>query len=194
MSEKILIDNMSNDNKDKLSNGIIRKAAQSDLPKLLDVDGECDSIVIMRLKIGKDKLKEALHKRLNESNKEFYVYEIKKNVNNEYNKSEKNNCNKEIAGYATLKLEFPGYKNCELSWIAVKQKYHNKGIGKKLAKFIEKLAKKKGFRNIYAYTSEKGNDKVHQFYKKLKYRKINALEDYYSDGTRAVLYGKSLNE
>ena len=40
MSEKILIDNMSNDNKDKLSNGIIRKAAQSDLPKLLDVDGE----------------------------------------------------------------------------------------------------------------------------------------------------------
>jgi len=180
MSEKILINNMSNDKKDKLSKGVIRKATDKDLPKLLDVDYECDSIVIKRLKLGKDKLKEALHKRFNESNKEFYVYEIANN--------------KEILGYATLKLEFPGYKNCELSWVAVKQKYHNKGIGKKLVKFIEQLVKKKGFRNIYAYTSEKGNENAHEFYKKLGYRKINALEDYYSDGTKAVLYGKMLNE
>ncbi len=169
---------MQNKNKDKLSNGKIRKAAQSDLPKLLDVDCECDSVVIKRLKLGRDELKKALSKRFNEENKEFYVFQQ----------------DNEILGYATLKLEFPGHNNCELSWVAVKRKDHDKGIGRKLVHFIEKIAKKRGFRNIYAYTSEKGNDKVHEFYKKLGYRKINALEDYYSDGTRAVLYGKSLDE
>ena len=170
-----------------IDKGIIRKAINADLPKLADVDCECNSVVINRLMLGRKEIIDALCKRFGEQNKEFYVYEI-------VNESKEGNKNKEILGYATLKLEFPGYKNCELSWIAVRQKYQHKGIGKKLVEFIEALTRKKGFRNIYAYTSEKENDKVQGFYNRLEYKRINAFEDYYSDGTRAVLFGKKLNE
>ena len=156
----------------------IRKASKDDLPGMTNVDFECNSVVINRLRLGKKELRDALNKRFEEHNKEFYVFEA----------------DNEILGYCILKPEFHGYKNCELSWIAVKKKYQNKGIGKRLIEFIEAIARKEGFRNIYAYTSEKENDKVKGFYSNMGYRKINAYEDYYSDGTRAVLFGKKISK
>ena len=50
--------------------------------------------------------------------------------------------NNELVGYVTLKPFFPGYKHCEVYWLAVKKKYQGKGIGSKLMEFIEKYAKK----------------------------------------------------
>ena len=154
---------------------MIRKADKDDLKAMLEVDVKCGSIVVARLGISKTELKDTLSQRFNEKNKDFYVYE-----------------DNGIKGYVCLKLEFPGHNNCELAWVAVLKEEQHKGIGKKLVRFIENIAGKKGFRNIYAYTSEKDNKEAHKFYLSLGYKKINALEDYYSDGSRAVLFGKKL--
>ncbi len=62
--------------------------------------------------------------------------------------------NKEIIAYTTMKPFFPGYKHCEVYWLNVKQKYQGKGIGTKLLKYIEKIAKKQGFRKVCIYTGK----------------------------------------
>ena len=51
--------------------------------------------------------------------------------------------NNELVGYIALKPFFPGYKHCEVYWLAVKKKCQGQGIGTKLMEFIENFAKKK---------------------------------------------------
>ena len=100
--------------------------------------------------------------------------------------------NNELVGYVSLKPFFPGHKHCEVYWLAVKKKYQKQGIGKKLMKYIENYAKKKGFRKICLYTG-KNMKSVIKFYKKIGYKKINEFPDYYgysTGNTTAVLFGK----
>jgi ribosomal protein S18 acetylase RimI-like enzyme len=104
--------------------------------------------------------------------------------------------NKEIKGYATLKPFFPGYKHCELYWMAVKKKDQQKGIGRELLKFTESFARKKGFRKIFLYTG-KDMKKTRKFYEKNKYKKINEFKGYYgykTGNTTGILYGKELKK
>jgi ribosomal protein S18 acetylase RimI-like enzyme len=100
----------------------------------------------------------------------------------------------ELKGYVTLKPLFPGYKHCELYWLAVKKKYQGRGIGKKLVGFVEKLAKKMGFRKVCLYTG-KNMVNTRAFYEKLDYKKINEFPGYYgfvTGNTTAVLYAKEM--
>ena len=100
----------------------------------------------------------------------------------------------ELIGYVTLKLFFPGYKHCEVYWLAVKKKCQGKGIGRKLMEFIEKYAKKNGFRKVCLYTG-KDMIKTRGFYEKVGYTLVNEFPGYYgypTGNTTAVLYAKLL--
>lgn|GEM_PF-797079 len=101
---------------------------------------------------------------------------------------------KELVGYVTLKPFFPGYKHCELYWLAVKKKAQGRGIGTRLMEFIEKYAKEKGFRKICLYTGE-NMKRTRRFYEKRGYKRINKFPEYYgypTGTTTAVLYAKTL--
>jgi len=123
--------------------------------------------------------------------------EMKKGIQNRFNKSHEiffgYKRNNELIGYITLKPFFPGYKHCEVYWLAVKKKYQGQGIGSKLMRFIEKYAKKNGFRKVCLYTGQ--NMKLtRKFYEKLGYKFVNEFKGYYgypSGNTTAVLYVKS---
>jgi ribosomal protein S18 acetylase RimI-like enzyme len=102
--------------------------------------------------------------------------------------------NNELVGYITLKPFFPGYKHCEVYWLAVKKEYQCSGIGTKLMKFIEKYARKNGFRKVCLYTG-KDMKLTRRFYEKLGYKLINEFPGYYgypTGNTTAVLYAKTL--
>ena len=132
------------------------------------------------------------------SSKLFNKKQLVKQIQNRFDKGheiffgyKKNN---ELVGYVTLKPFFPGYKNCEVYWLAVKKKFQGQSLGTKLMKFIEKYAKKNGFRKVCLYTSQ--NMKLtRKFYEKIGYKLINEFPGYYgypSGNTTAVLYAKSL--
>ena len=124
--------------------------------------------------------------------------EMKKYVQNRFNKGHEiffgYKQNNELVGYVTLKPFFPGYKHCEVYWLAVKKKYQRKRLGSKLMKFIEKYAKKNGFRKVCLYTGQ--NMKLtRKFYEKIGYKLVNEFPGYYgypTGNTTAVLYAKSL--
>lgn len=119
-----------------------------------------------------------IEKRFNEKQEIFFGYKKEK----------------ELLGYVTLKPFFPGYKHCEVYWLAVKKKTQGQGIGTKLMNFIEKYAKNKGFRKIYLYTGEDMH-LTQKFYKKKGYELINKFKEYYGyeeGNTTAVLLCKKL--
>ncbi len=100
----------------------------------------------------------------------------------------------ELVAYITLKPFFPGYKHCEVYWLAVKKKCQNQGIGKKLMEFIEDHARKMGFRKIFVYTG-KDMDRTREFYEKIGYKFMNEFPEYFgytSGNTTAVLYCKKI--
>ena len=98
-----------------------------------------------------------------------------------------------LKGYITLKPFFPGHKHCEIYWLSVRNKFQGQGIGTKLMKFIEKYAKKKGFRKTCLYTN-KIMKKTRKFYEKRGYKFVNEFPEYYGfpKNNTAVLYAKSL--
>jgi len=124
--------------------------------------------------------------------------EMRKEIRNRFDKGHEiffgYKQNKELVGYVTLKPFFPGYKHCEVYWLAVKKKCQGQGLGTKLMKFIEKYAKKNGFRKVCLYTGL--NMKLtRKFYEKIGYRLVNEFPGYYgypTGNTTAVLYAKSL--
>ena len=77
--------------------------------------------------------------------------------------------------------------------LAVKKKCQEQGLGTKLIKFIEKYAKRNGFRKIYLYTG-KNMKRTRKFYEKLGYKLVNEFPGYYgySKNNTAVLYVKKL--
>ena len=58
--------------------------------------------------------------------------------------------------------------------------------------FIEQYAKKKKFRAIYLYTHPIRKNNAIRLYKKEGYKKINEFAGYYSNGNKALLFGKKL--
>ncbi|MGE0792951.1 MAG: GNAT family N-acetyltransferase [Candidatus Woesearchaeota archaeon] len=135
------------------------------LDQLAEVDFSCEHPNDTQRKLTKVKMKKYISERFDKKQEIFFGYKI----------------NSEIVGYATLKLFFPGYKHCELYWLAVKKKFQKQGIGKKLMEFVESFAKKKGFRKVCLYTDE---DMIgaQKFYKKCGYKLINKFPNYYGFG------------
>ena len=150
----------------------IRKATLKDCKVIVEIDLQSDDpfYKVFPIKSKKDFVK-YFKKILKQNNVEFYLYEDK--------------------GIIGVKKDFPGYKHLELFWISVKAKYQNRGIGKKLIKFVESYAKKHNYRAVYLYTHPI-HKKAIKLYKKIGYKKINEFPNYYSNGDRSLLFGKKL--
>jgi ribosomal protein S18 acetylase RimI-like enzyme len=157
--------------------GNIIKLNRGNTNEIAVVDYESEHQMDKANKISKSMMKKEIADRFNSGHELFFGY-IDKG---------------KIIGYVTLIPFFPGYKHCELYWVAVSKKYQGKGIGTALVRYIEKYAKENKFRKIFLYTNKKMK-KTRRFYEKLNYKKINEFKGYYGykRNNTAVLYGKEL--
>ncbi|MFA5763260.1 MAG: GNAT family N-acetyltransferase [archaeon] len=154
----------------------IIKVNQRSIKSLLKVDEEANHQATGNLS-SKEKLK-SLKKRFDDGYELFYAYKR----------------NNEIIAYITLKPFFPGHNHCEVYWLNVKKNYQCEGVGTKLIKYIENLAKQMQFRKVCVYTG-KTMGLTRHFYEKNNFKLINEFPDYYGfpTGNRtAVLYVKDL--
>lgn len=68
---------------------------------------------------------------------------------------------------------WPTKNNFFIKEIFVKKEFQNKGIGKTLIRFVEKIGKKKNIKAINLLSNEKSI--AHKIYKKNSYKKVMAL-------------------
>ena len=156
----------------------IIKLNRRHIEQITQVDFESDHPVDVQRNLQRSAMKKYILKRFGKGHEIFFGLKI----------------NKEIVGYITLIPFFPGHKHCEVYWLAVKKKNQKQGVGKKLMRFIEKYAKKNGFRKVCLYTG-KNMKNARSFYEKIGYKFVNEFPGYYgfsSGNTTAVLYAKSL--
>jgi len=158
---------------------VIIRLNRGHIKELAEVDAEAEhSLMVRYVKPTMRDHRERLVKRFNEGHEMFFGY-------------------KEdgiLKGYITLKPFFPGHKHCEIYWLSIRKQYQGQRIGTKLISFVEKLAKRMGFRKIFLYTG-KAMDGERKFYGKKGFRFINEFPGYYgfaAGPTTAVLYGKEL--
>ncbi len=154
----------------------IRKATIRDAELLAEIDFLSEHPMDVQRKLTKEEMKKYILRRFKEGKEEFFVWDR--------------------SGYVTIKREFPGHKHCEMYWLAVKKQQQRRGVGRKLVLFIEKYARKEGFRKVCLYTGKVMKD-AQKFYQKMGYKKINEWPGYYGfSGTKeektAVLFCKSL--
>ncbi|MBI5884683.1 GNAT family N-acetyltransferase [archaeon] len=155
----------------------IRKATKKDFDDLLLIDAESDWVPANQAKLGKKFREKELSGRFAKGIEEFFLI------------TERN----EPVGYAGFLPDFPGHRHAELYWLAVRERFQRQGYGKKLAVFVEGLAKKKGFRKMCLYTRKE--NPARKFYEALKFKKVNEFPDYYGfkkASNTAVLYCKNL--
>jgi len=156
----------------------IIKLDKRHLEQLADVDFECAHSVDVQRNLSREDMKEYILQRINKKQEIFFGYKQ----------------NDELIGYVTMIPHFPGYKHCEVYWLAVKKKVQKQGIGRKLMRFIEEYAKEKGFRKVCLYNGKEMKE-AQSFYERIGYKLINEFKGYYgfsTGSTTAVLFAKSL--
>ena len=156
----------------------IRQAIEEDIDILAEIDFQSEHPMDVQRNLTLEQNKKYLLKRFEEGKEDFFIYQDK--------------------GYITLKNDFPGWKHCELYWLAVKKSCQRQGIGKQLVQFIEKYARELKFRKIFLYT---GLVMVGAqiFYQKLGYHKINEFPDFFgfpgtTEEKTAILFGKEVEK
>jgi len=149
----------------------IKKATSKDILLLIKINRESEDPLDKKLGTTDNFVKKEFYNLMKNKKAEFFIYDKK--------------------GFVCFKPYFSGYGNCEIYWLTVSKKYQGKGIGTLLLNFIKRYAKNKKFRAIYLYTSPIHKDAM-KFYKKNNYKKINEFPDYYSDGSKSLLFCKKL--
>ena len=89
-------------------------------------------------------------------------------------------------------IDFPNENMCELYNIGVDPKFQGKGYGKKMMSFAEELAKNNKRDKMKLVTNVKNIQAV-DFYKRIEYRIIKEVPNYYGDGETRYLFEKKLN-
>lgn len=148
----------------------IRKASIKDCSLMAQINISSNDPLNKIFPMNRSQLSNFFKKKIKEG-VEFFIYE-----------------DKGVIGFIR---EFPGYKNSEIYWLTVDEKYQNKGIGRRIVRYVEKYAQKKGSRTIYLYTHPI-HKKAIRFYSGIGYKKINEFPNYYSNGDKSILFGKKL--
>jgi ribosomal protein S18 acetylase RimI-like enzyme len=156
---------------------MIRKAKEEDFELILEVELESGHPLNKKFKVTKESITEWLGPTFKDNINDFYVFEEEQ----------------KMLGFISLKKIFSTHKSCEVNYLAVRESFHKKGIGKKLIRFVEEKANSSGFERIFAYTGE-DNLRAQKFYEKIGYLKINEFPGWYSWGDTAFLYGKWLKK
>ena len=155
---------------------MIRKATRKDIKKLADIDVKCNDPVDTVLGWNNDDVPRYIRERFDKGLETFFIYKDKE----------------DHKGYITVIDDFAAYSSCEIRWLAVKEHYQRKGIGRKLVEAAHEHARKLGRKRVFLYTHELRKDSAVRFYKKLGYRIINRFPGYYSNGDTSILMGKTL--
>ena len=83
----------------------------------------------------------------------------------------------------------------DLYWIAVREEYRRKGIGRILLERTEELISSMGGCRIYIETSSRRlYDSTRMFYKRCMYLEEAILKDFYSPGDDKIIYVKALKK
>lgn len=81
----------------------------------------------------------------------------------------------------------------DLYWIAVSPRHQGKGLGRKLIRETERLARGKRATQMFIDTS--GREQyapTRSFYERMGYQKLSAIENFYAPGDDKVIYSKKL--
>lgn len=82
-----------------------------------------------------------------------------------------------------------------LYWIFVDRAIQARGIGAKLMQYVESTVRESGGRLLVIETSGLASyEPTHRFYRKLGYRQMAAVPDFYADGDDLVFFTKRLCE
>ena len=193
----------------------IRKARKADFKKIVEVNYNSDHPLNKKFNPTIKELSKWFKPKFLDKKTETYVF-VERNMGVKKTKYAKNgiiapiSCRADIknicdhkkpvgslisiAGAITLKKDFSVHNSCEITVLAIDKRFHRRGIGSKLLRFVEERASKLGFERIFLYTSLEGNKGARKFYEKIGYKKINVFPGWYSWGDDAVLYGKRLRK
>ncbi|NPA85344.1 MAG: ribosomal protein S18-alanine N-acetyltransferase [Crenarchaeota archaeon] len=95
-----------------------------------------------------------------------------------------------VVGYALAAKEVG--RKLHLLNLAVHPDYRRMGIGKLLLQSLEKLAKRKGLKEIYLEVEE-DNEVAKSLYKKLGYVEKGRIKEYYPWGKNAIVMVKKIS-
>lgn len=83
--------------------------------------------------------------------------------------------------------------NVWLAWFAVHPDAQGHGLGAKLLMAAETMAVNRGYGKLLVETYHHPDFKAaRSLYRKMGFRKVGAIEDYLSDGSTMLVYGKAL--
>ena len=94
----------------------------------------------------------------------------------------------EIIGICVLQIVID---EAQINYFLIKQKYRQKGYGTKLMNFLIRQCEKLNVKRILLEVSDK-NSNAQVFYNKFKFLTVGRRENYYKDGSDAVLKEKFL--
>lgn len=98
-----------------------------------------------------------------------------------------------IIGYACFGPIPATESSYDLYWIAVAPGSQRDGLGARLIRESERVAKSRGATQMFVDTA--GRDQyapTRAFYERMGYRKVAVLDDFFSPGDAKVIYAKSL--
>jgi GNAT superfamily N-acetyltransferase len=86
-------------------------------------------------------------------------------------------------------------ENVWLSWFAVRPDYQRMGAGSALMDTIQEQAVKAGYKKLFIETYEHPTfEKAHLFYRSKGFRQVGRVENYLSDGSAMLVFGKQIAE
>lgn len=153
----------------------IVKLDRENFEAMVHVDEEANHPIDSMINLNHNKI---LEERFEKGDEEFFGY-----IEND-----------ELKGYIGLTYS-PKRGRCRIYWLSVKNKFHGRGIGTKLAKFAEENSREKGFDKIIVCTN-KLMDKARKFYEGLGFEFSLLIKGYYNypniKYNTAVFYAKAL--
>jgi len=120
-------------------------------------------------------------------NRSYFIHELEKNDISELYVLVEND---EVIAYGDIWYMF---ENCDLTNIAVKRQYRNKGYGSKMLKYLIKTAAKKGCEFMHLEVDVL-NDAAINLYKKYNFETVRTRKKYYENGDDAYDMLKGLIE
>ena len=84
-----------------------------------------------------------------------------------------------------------GLDSANLDLLAVKKPYRNRGVGRKILRWLEKVARTAGIANVFVQVRET-NDAGLQFYRRLGYQLVDRMPGYYQGRESALILCRAL--
>lgn len=100
---------------------------------------------------------------------------------------------KKVIGYACYGENPLALRVWDLYWICISPDFQGRKYGEILLKKVERTVMEKGGNSIFIETSSLPSyERARKFYKKLGYKIVSVIKDYYKTGDDKIIYRKNL--